>query len=166
MPLRTARVVRVTTERELDDALASADQVIVEGDDRLLSLAVAKASSDPENDISLQIEGERTASSGSPTSAIVLPSPPRRMSPRPYRRWIFAACFLIILLAASAGIVLVMQLRDLGRTAAGSGPSLFPGTDAAGDQPDIILALVQAKTMRGTLISAAWAGFGRFGRCR
>jgi hypothetical protein len=42
MPLRAARIVHVTTEQELDDALATADQVIVEGDHRLLSLAVRR----------------------------------------------------------------------------------------------------------------------------
>jgi hypothetical protein len=51
------RIVRATTEQEIDSALAwSADQVIVEGDDRLLSYAVAKASKNPEHEIDIQIE--------------------------------------------------------------------------------------------------------------
>lgn len=47
MLFRRARIIRVTTEQELESALQSADQVIVEGDDRLLSYAVARASNDP-----------------------------------------------------------------------------------------------------------------------
>ena len=53
--LRPVRTVRVTTEAELDAALATADQVIVEGDDRLLSYAVNIASNDPGNRVSLEI---------------------------------------------------------------------------------------------------------------
>jgi hypothetical protein len=43
-----ARVVRVTSKEELDSALVSADQVIVEGNDELLSYAATKASQDSE----------------------------------------------------------------------------------------------------------------------
>lgn len=56
IPLRPPRIVRVTNERELDAALDSADQVIVEGDDRLLSYAVAKASGDPESRVSVELQ--------------------------------------------------------------------------------------------------------------
>jgi hypothetical protein len=53
---RPKRVVRVTSKEELDSALASADQVIVEGDDRLLSYAAAKASHDPQlSSVDIQI---------------------------------------------------------------------------------------------------------------
>jgi len=55
MRLRPARIVRATNEQELDSALSSADQVIVEGDDRLLSYAVAKASTDSENQIAIEL---------------------------------------------------------------------------------------------------------------
>lgn len=48
MLFRPTRVVRVTSKEELDSALASADQVIVEGDDQLLSYAAAKASHEPQ----------------------------------------------------------------------------------------------------------------------
>jgi hypothetical protein len=56
IPLRPPRIVRVTNEQELDAALASADQLIVEGDDRLLSYAVAKASGDPESRVSIELQ--------------------------------------------------------------------------------------------------------------
>jgi hypothetical protein len=52
---RPARIARVTTEQELDSALGWADQVIVEGNDRLLSYAVAKASNDPDNRIAIEV---------------------------------------------------------------------------------------------------------------
>jgi hypothetical protein len=55
MRLRPARIVRATNEQEVDSALSSADQVIVEGDDRLLSYAVAKASIDSENEITIEL---------------------------------------------------------------------------------------------------------------
>src|SRR5262249_53093394 len=42
------RVVRATSKEEFDTALATADQVIVEGDDELLSYAATKASHDPQ----------------------------------------------------------------------------------------------------------------------
>jgi hypothetical protein len=55
---RPARVVRVTSKEELDSALASADQVIVEGDDRLLSYAVTKAARDaPLSNVDIQMRG-------------------------------------------------------------------------------------------------------------
>jgi hypothetical protein len=63
--LRPVRTVRVTTKAELDAALGSgsADQVIVEGDDRLLSYAASKASSDPDNNVSVEI-GEHSVAVG------------------------------------------------------------------------------------------------------
>jgi hypothetical protein len=42
--LRPMRIVRVTTKEELGAALATADQVVVEGDDELLSYAVSSGS--------------------------------------------------------------------------------------------------------------------------
>jgi hypothetical protein len=44
MQWRPTRIVRANTEAEVDAALGSADKVVVEGDDRLLSYAVSKAS--------------------------------------------------------------------------------------------------------------------------
>ncbi len=57
MLFRPARVIRVTTEQELDSALATADQVIVEGDDRLLSYAATRASGDPKNSVAVEVGG-------------------------------------------------------------------------------------------------------------
>ena len=62
--LRPVRTIRVTTEAELDAALGSADQVIVEGDGRLLSYAASKASTDPDNSVSVEI-GEHSIVVGS-----------------------------------------------------------------------------------------------------
>ncbi len=64
MRFRPTRVVHVTSKDELDAALLSADQVIVEGSDQLLSYAVAKASHDPElARVDVQI-GDRSISVG------------------------------------------------------------------------------------------------------
>jgi len=64
MRFRPTRVVGVTNKEELDSALLSADQVIVEGDDQLLSYAAAKASQDPEHSrVDIEIAG-RSISSG------------------------------------------------------------------------------------------------------
>lgn len=49
MLFRRAKTVRVGSKEELDAALATADQVIVEGSDELLSYAVNRASRDPGN---------------------------------------------------------------------------------------------------------------------
>lgn len=58
MLFRPTRVVRVTSKEDFDAALASADQVIVEGDDRLLSYAAAKASNDPElSSVAIEVGG-------------------------------------------------------------------------------------------------------------
>ena len=54
MLFRPKRIVHATTEQEIDSALATADQVIVEGDDQLLSYAVGKASADPQNKITVE----------------------------------------------------------------------------------------------------------------
>ncbi len=68
MLFRPTRIVRVTTEQELNSALASADQVIVEGDDKLLSYAAAKALRDPDNHVAFEL-GKRTVSvSAGPTN--------------------------------------------------------------------------------------------------
>jgi hypothetical protein len=59
------RVVRVTTEEEFDSALKAADQVIVEGDDRLLAYAVTKAADDLNNNI--EIDLDRQSATGTDT---------------------------------------------------------------------------------------------------
>jgi hypothetical protein len=64
MRFRPARIVRVTHESELDAALASADQIVVEGDDRLLTLAVSRATGDPGNRIDLDLNGDMLYGTG------------------------------------------------------------------------------------------------------
>jgi len=52
--LRPVRTVLATTKEEVDAALATADQITVEGGDELLSYAVDKAAEDPENRITFK----------------------------------------------------------------------------------------------------------------
>ena len=54
MLFQPKRIIHATTEQEIDAALETADQVIVEGDDQLLSYAVGKASADPQNKITVE----------------------------------------------------------------------------------------------------------------
>jgi hypothetical protein len=54
MLFRPTRIVHATTEQEIDAALGSADKVVVEGNDRLLSYAVAMASRDAQNRIDVK----------------------------------------------------------------------------------------------------------------
>ena len=63
--LRPVRTVRVTTKEEFDAALATADQITVEGDDKLLSYAVNRASGDPENRVAIELAPIRTETFGS-----------------------------------------------------------------------------------------------------
>ena len=51
--LRPVRTILATTREEVDTALATADQITVEGDDELLSYAVNKAAGDPENRVTI-----------------------------------------------------------------------------------------------------------------
>jgi hypothetical protein len=55
--VRPVRTVRVTTKEQFDAALARADQITVEGDDKLLSYAVNKASGDPTNRVAFELAG-------------------------------------------------------------------------------------------------------------
>jgi hypothetical protein len=54
--LRPVRTVTVTSKEELDAALASADQITVEGDDELLTYAVNEAAGDPGNRVVVETE--------------------------------------------------------------------------------------------------------------
>src|SRR4051812_22703558 len=58
MQFRPARVVTVTTPEELDSAFASADRLIVEGDDALLSYAATKAAGDTGNEVKVDLHRE------------------------------------------------------------------------------------------------------------
>jgi hypothetical protein len=57
--LRPVQTVLATSKEELDAALATAtaDQITVEGDDELLSYAVNKAATDPENRVAVEVAG-------------------------------------------------------------------------------------------------------------
>jgi hypothetical protein len=109
MLFRPTRVIHVTSKDELDSALLSADQVIVEGDDQLLSYAAARASHDPElASVDVQIggrsisvgrdaigsvlvtgDGNRVSTVDSPGIGEPLPPPPARRTAAPARRLSF-----------------------------------------------------------------------------
>jgi hypothetical protein len=57
--LRPVRTARATTKEEVDAALATADQITVEGDDELLSYAINKAAVDPENRVTVDTTGSQ-----------------------------------------------------------------------------------------------------------
>lgn len=70
MRFRRMRAVHVTTREDLDSALNSADQVIVEGDDRLLSYAASRAARDPEpSEIEIEIAGRPAPTEDKPFNA-------------------------------------------------------------------------------------------------
>jgi hypothetical protein len=91
MQFRPTRVVTVTTQEELDSAFDSADEMIVEGDDALLSYAATKASGDSGNTVAVE--------TGAAVSVAVSPVQPGR------RRWLppLAAIFVLIVALAGAG---------------------------------------------------------------
>jgi cold shock protein len=70
--LRPVKAVRVTTKEALDAALATADQITVDGDDELLSYAVNKAAGDPENRVAVQLDPP--AELGGPQGARLVPT--------------------------------------------------------------------------------------------
>jgi hypothetical protein len=55
MQFRPSRVVKVTSQGELDSAFASADRLIVEGDDALLSYAATKAAGDGDSEVEVAL---------------------------------------------------------------------------------------------------------------
>jgi hypothetical protein len=61
MLFRPSRVVKVTTPEELDSAFASADRLIVEGDDALLSYAATKAAGGTGNEVKVQLAADAPA---------------------------------------------------------------------------------------------------------
>jgi hypothetical protein len=65
MRFRPSRVVKVTTPEELDSAFASADRLIVEGDDTLLSYAATKAAAGSGNEVQIEIGHETLATAAS-----------------------------------------------------------------------------------------------------
>jgi hypothetical protein len=74
MQFRPSRVVTVTNQEELDSAFASADRLIVEGDDALLSYAATKAAGGTGSEVKVQVGGTMSASRQGKVWLIVLES--------------------------------------------------------------------------------------------
>jgi hypothetical protein len=89
MQIRPSRVVTVTTQEELDSAFDSADEMIVEGDDALLSYAATKASGDSGNTVVVE--------TGAAVSVAASPVQPGR------RRWLPPLAAAVVLIVALAG---------------------------------------------------------------
>jgi hypothetical protein len=108
MQWRQTRIARATNEKEVDSALESAEKVIVEGDDHLLSYAVAKASRDPEKDIEIQTEKE--------IEGKVIPDPPllppNRSTPEPFTKSIVVLIVLLFIMSLIAVFNTLLSDRD------------------------------------------------------
>ena len=52
---RPVRTIHATSKGEIDNALATADRIIVEGDDELLSYAIDRAAVEPEDRITIEL---------------------------------------------------------------------------------------------------------------
>jgi hypothetical protein len=141
MLLQPARIVRVTSEQEFDSALGSADQVIVEGDDKLLSYAVSKASNDPQNRIAIEV-GDRSIAVGREDDPDERPERvPSPVAPASHAPEEIVAPVRSHALAIVAGVLLLAVLAALGaylglRTQSPSDSSA-PSTIIAPDQPSI-----------------------------
>jgi hypothetical protein len=90
MQIRPSRVVTVTTQEELDSAFDSADEMIVEGDDALLSYAATKASGDSGNTVAVETGAAAVSVAASPVQ-------PGR------RRWLPPLAAAVVLIVALAG---------------------------------------------------------------
>jgi hypothetical protein len=73
MQFRPSRVVMVTTQEELDSAFGSADRLIVEGDDALLSYAATKAAGEAGNEVQVELARETLAVAAPRKRGWVLP---------------------------------------------------------------------------------------------
>jgi hypothetical protein len=113
MLFQPKRIIHATTEQEIDAALESADQVIVEGDDRLLSYALGKASVDPQNKITVE------------TGEITTTIRPADDTPA-VNKWKWGKRFLLLLLffglCGLASLLLVYHETPLQNVAKGAGP--------------------------------------------
>ncbi len=80
MPLRPLRTVHVSTREALDAALRSADRVVVEGDDSLLSYAVKKIAGDTEHQVDIELDppmpSPAAPSFNAPLHAFLAPAAP------------------------------------------------------------------------------------------
>jgi hypothetical protein len=98
--LRPVKTVRATTKEEVDAALATADQVTVEGDDELLTYAVNRAAGDPTNRVALELSESPHWHPINQETYVRAPSPVRRAI-------IIAAAALIALLVITAAALAV-----------------------------------------------------------
>ncbi|HYP63576.1 MAG TPA: hypothetical protein VEQ16_06795 [Acidocella sp.] len=120
------KTVNVTSRDALDDALRTADRVIVEGDDQLLSYAVSKAACDPKNEIEVETASFDFAGPGMAAPAIFDPAafqmlgdsaapPPPRLRARAggtLRMELYGVIgFFIVLVLVGAVAVLGLQQR-------------------------------------------------------
>lgn len=84
---RPVRTVHATSRGEIDHALATADRIIVEGDDDLLSYAINKAAVEPEDRISIALPSPAAKLPREPGEQPALRAPPApRALERPYGR--------------------------------------------------------------------------------
>jgi hypothetical protein len=90
MQFRPSRVVTVTTQEELDSAFGSADELIVEGDDALLSYAANKASGDPGSTVAVE-------TGAAAVSVAASQAQPWR------RRWLLPLAAVLVLIVALLG---------------------------------------------------------------
>jgi hypothetical protein len=127
MQFRPSRVVTVTTQEELDSAFGSADELIVEGDDALLSYAANKASRDPGSTVAVETGAAAVLVAASPVQ-------PKR------RRWLLplAAVFLLIVALAGAGYYfLVPRPEAAAPSQAETSADASGSADLSSTEPDV-----------------------------
>jgi hypothetical protein len=127
MQFRPSRVVTVTTQEELDSAFGSADELIVEGDDALLSYAANKASRDPRSTVAVETGAAAVLVAASPVQ-------PKR------RRWLLplAAVFLLIVALAGAGYYfLVPRPEAAAPSQAETSADASGSADLSSTEPDV-----------------------------
>jgi len=120
MQFRPSRVVTVTTQEELDSAFGSADRLIVEGDDALLSYAATKAASGTGNAVKVEMSGDLTVAAPPPRRGRVLP--------------VVAAVLLLLVALAGAGVYFLVPFPEAAGPIHHEHHQSHTGT-AAGDIP-------------------------------
>jgi hypothetical protein len=127
MQFRPSRVVTVTTQQELDSAFGSADELIVEGDDALLSYAANKASGDPGSTVAVE------------TGAAVV-SVAASQAQLGRRRWLLplAAIFVLVVVLAGAGFYFLVPRPDAAApSAAETSVDAGGSADLSSTAPDV-----------------------------
>ena len=72
---RQVRTAHATSKGEIDQALPTADRIIVEGDDELLSYAINRAAVEPEDRVSIELPIPAASLPREPDAATVLRAP-------------------------------------------------------------------------------------------